>query len=364
MPHPLEDLVRPELAELESYVPASFPGVDVRLDANEAPAPAGSALHAIVARAMANVRLERYPDARATLLRERIAAHAQATPEEILVGSGSDEVIALLMTALARPRRAGAPPRVLVPSPTFVMYRVTARAHGYAVGEVPLDDAWDLDVDAFARAIDEAPPNVVFLATPNNPTGNAFSKDRVGRVIELAKGALVVVDEAYGDYASSPSLRGLRARHPHVAILRTLSKIGLAAVRVGWLEADAEIVRAVDKARQPFNVSATSQAAAAAVLGEGWSVALQEVAHVVAEREHIAQEMRALGLEVTPSEANFSWVKTPGDAAALYEGLIKHGVLVRSFHRHGGRLSRQLRVTVGTPEEGDRFLEALRACLA
>jgi histidinol-phosphate aminotransferase len=241
------------------------------------------------------------------------------------------------------------------------MYRVTARGHGLHAVDVPLDDAWDLDVDAMKLAIQEHEPNVVFVASPNNPTGNRMSEDRLAAVVQAAERSLVVIDEAYVDYAGD-SLRGWRESRRNVGILRTLSKVGLAALRVGWLEADEALVREIDKVRQPFNVSATSQAAAAAVLGEAWEDVQAHVAGVVRERARVGAAVAEMpGFDVVPSQANFLWVVTPRPAAEVHEELLARGVLVRSFHAAGGRLSRRLRVTIGTPSENDRLLEALKA---
>jgi histidinol-phosphate aminotransferase len=354
-------LLRPELSELTSYVPADPPGVRVRLDANEAPPSRSQRVRDIVARAMGRTALERYPDARARELRAAIAQRVGAGEDELIVGTGSDEIISLLMTALARPRPRAPQPVVLVPTPTFVMYRVTARAHGWKSIEVALDSAWDLDASGMSRAIEMMRPNVVFIASPNNPTGNLMNDDRVEAILRAAPDAVVVVDEAYVDYAGRASLRSWRSRHANLAILRTLSKVGLAALRVGWLEADAELVREIDKARQPFNVSATSQAAASAVLSEGWDEVLADVAAVVADRETMVREIGAIeGIRVTPSEANFVWLETLLPAGEVYAGLLERGVLVRSFHASGGRMARCLRVTIGSSDENEAFVRALR----
>ena len=359
-------LLRAELAELAPYVPADFPGVRVRLDANEAPPLESARVRAAVAEAVERTALERYPDARARELKARIAERTGARAEDLLVGTGSDEIIALLLTALGRSRgradslKTAPHAVVLAPAPTFVMYRVTAKAHGLKPVEVPLDATWDLDAGAMQRAMEMMAPNVVFIASPNNPTGNRMSDDRIAAVLAGAGDALVVLDEAYVDYAGE-SLRAWRARYPRLAILRTLSKVGLAALRVGWLEADEGVVREVDKARQPFNVSATSQAAAAAVLALAWDDVREHVAAVVRERERVAQAIVAMaGFDVTPSRANFLWIGTPRPAAEVHASLVARGVLVRSFHGAGGRLARRLRVTIGTPAENDQLLEALR----
>jgi histidinol-phosphate aminotransferase len=240
---------------------------------------------------------------------------------------------------------------------------VTALAHGWKPVEVPLDASWDLDVPAMKHAIERMDPNLVFIASPNNPTGNRMSESRVREIALAAPRALVIVDEAYVDYAGT-SLRAWRTAHLNVAVLRTLSKVGFAALRIGWLEADEALVREIDKVRQPFNVSATSQAAAAAVLHDAWAEVQAHVASVVAERVRVLAALGAMSaLTVTPSAANFVWVKTARPAGELYDALVKKGVLVRSFHAAGGRMAHQLRITIGTARENDELLEALGSCV-
>lgn len=359
-------LLRPELADLAAYVPhapsVGGPGIRVRLDANEAPPHTSPAIAEAVARAVARTALERYPDARMLELKARIADRTGARADDLIIGTGSDEVISLVATALANPRGKAPQAVVLTTTPTFVMYRVTARAHGLKPMEVPLDAAWDLDVAAMKRAMEFARPNIVYVATPNNPTGNRVSDARLRELIEAAHDAFVVIDEAYIDYCGG-SLRGWRAEYPNVGILRTLSKVGLAALRVGWLEADEALVREIDKVRQPFNVSATSQAAAAAVLADAWSEVEAHVTRVIGERERVTKEIATIaGSTVTPSAANFVWVKTVRPAGELHAELAKRGVLVRSFHTMGARMANQLRIGIGTPGENDALLEALRSC--
>jgi histidinol-phosphate aminotransferase len=354
-------LLRPELEELEAYVPHDPPGIEVKLDANEAPASTSPAVKETVARAIANIALERYPDPRALRLKEAIAKRTGAKVEDLLVGTGSDEVISLLDTALARPQGRNPQAVVLTPTPTFVMYRVTARGHGLKPVEVPLDVAWDLDVNQTKRAIEMMQPSIVYVASPNNPTGNRMSEARLRDVITAAKDAVAIADEAYIDYAGpNASVRAWRAEHRHLGILRTVSKIGLAALRVGWLEADAALVAELDKVRQPFNVSATSQVAATAVLEECWDDVQRDVARIVGAREAMARAIAELpGFSVTPSAANFLWVKTATPAEQVWTALVADKILVRSFHAKGGRLASQLRITVGTDAENTRLLESL-----
>ncbi|MBX3191611.1 MAG: histidinol-phosphate transaminase [Labilithrix sp.] len=353
-------VLRPELADLSSYVPHVPPGIEVKLDANEAPRCAEAAREA-VHRAIAGVALERYPDPRSLRLKEAIARRTGAKVDDLLVGTGSDEVISLVANAFGHPRERLPKPVILAPTPTFVMYRITARAHGSKPVEVPLDASWDLDAGMTTRAIAMMRPSVVFVASPNNPTGNRMSDDRLETVIEAAGAghAFAIVDEAYIDYAGT-SLRSWREKHAHLGILRTVSKIGLAALRVGWLDADAGLVAEIDKARQPFNVSAISQAAAAAVLEDAWDDVQAEVAKIVARRDELSRAIGALeGFVVTPSAANFVWVKTPIPSERVMEHLIADKILVRSFHASGGRLATQLRITIGTDAENDRLLSSL-----
>jgi histidinol-phosphate aminotransferase len=356
------EIARPELADLTSYAPEARAGIRVRLDANEAPPCSAPSVREAVARAIAGLALERYPDARAMELKTAIGARTGARVDELVVGTGSDEIISLIATAFARPRPKAPQAVVVLPTPTFVMYRVTARAHGWKPIEVPLDAAWDLDAKAMVRAIEFARPNVIYVASPNNPTGNRVNEQSLRTVIAAAPTALFVLDEAYVDYAG-PSLRTLRTEMPNVAVLRTLSKVGLAALRVGWLEADPSVVGELDKVRQPFNVSASSQVAATAVLRDAWPDVAEHVAKVVAERERVSAAIAAMGrFTVTPSAANFVWVETPNAAVEVYEHLARAGILVRSFHASGGRLATQLRITIGTPAENDALLEGLRTC--
>jgi histidinol-phosphate aminotransferase len=354
-------LLRADLAELRSYEPRAG-SFDVRLDGNESPPLLSAEAEARLHRALAPLAYNRYPDARATELRRAIAEHMGASPEEILVGAGSDEVIALMLTAMDRPQGRNPAPCLVTPAPTFVMYRLSARARGFKVVEVPLDAAWDLDVASMTLAVQMMRPNIVFLASPNNPTGRMLSLERLEALIAAAPEALVVIDEAYVDFAPRAQLHLFRA-HPNVAFLRTISKVGFAALRVGWLLAPAELVREIDKARQPYNLPEPSQRGAVFVLRELGDEIARTRASVIAERERLAAGLGKLGFAVTPSDANFLWVESPGPAGELYEALAARGVLVKSFHGTGGRLARRLRITVGLPAENDRLLDEIPQCV-
>lgn len=362
MPFPLASLVRADLAELTTYVPHAG-AYAVRLDANEAPPLLATAAREALERAIVPPSFCRYPDATATELREAIAERSGAHVDEIMVGCGSDEIIALLLTALDRPRERAPVATIVTTTPTFVMYRLSARARGIKALEVPLDASWDLAEGSMLRAIEIGRPNLVFIASPNNPTGTLMSLDRLSRVIEAAPEALVVVDEAYIDFAGRSEQAALRARYPNVALLGTLSKVGFASLRVGWVVGPRELVREIDKTRQPYNLCVPAQRGATFVLRHLGAEIARCAELVIAERERVATGLRALALDVPESHANFLWVGTPGPAGEVFEALAARGVLVRSFHARGGRLQNRLRVTIGLPEENDRLLHEIAACI-
>jgi histidinol-phosphate aminotransferase len=362
----LQALLRPETTALSTTTSPRVADA-IRLDSNEAPPPRSPVIRDTALAAFGRIALERYPDPHATRLRDQVARRTGAKPEELVFGSGSDEVIALIAATFARPRGGQAKGVVLSPGPSFPQYRRLALIYGLAHVEVPLDDAWDLDVASMRAAIAETRPSIVYIASPNNPTSNAMDRSRLEAVIEAAEGTFVVVDEAYRAFAApSPggdnSVRRLRERHRNLGILGTLSKIGMAALRVGWLEADPAIVAEIDKVREPFNLSASSQEAAASVLELAWDEVQAHVRDVVQWRNDLAAAVASLpGYDVTPSSANFLWVRVAGSAIDVASELARRGILVRAFPQGGARLQAQLRITVGTPAENEALLGALRA---
>lgn len=355
---PYAELLRPELADLKSYVPdlAKYP---VRLDANEAPALLSSAARQQLAAAAASVAWERYPDPTATELREALAKRCGVQVDEVLVGAGSDELITLLLTAFCWTKDLSRPPTVLTMTPTFVMYKMAARARGYRVIEVPLDDDWDISEQKTLSALQAAPPQLLFVASPNNPTGNLLSRERLERILDAAKDCVCVLDEAYIDYSHCTQLE-LRKQFPNLLFLRTLSKIGFASLRLGWLIGPRPLVRELDKVRPPYNLPSLNQLLARLVV-TSLSPAVSEMVHFVTEeRDRVAAAIAALeGYAVSPSDANFLWVRTRKAAQVVYDGLRARGILVRSFHERGGRLANQLRITIGTRDENEQLLAAL-----
>jgi histidinol-phosphate aminotransferase len=355
---PFSELLQPELGQLRSYLPdmSAYP---VRLDANEAPSCHDQSTVARLTAAVADTAWERYPDPTAWQLRAALAQRCGVRPEEVMVGVGSDELVALLLTALSQSRTPNAPPSVVTVTPTFVMYRMSARVRGWQVVEVPLDSDWDLSEQGLLRAVASARPNLLFIASPNNPTGNLMNRDRIQRIVAAAGDTVCVIDEAYVDYAPHTQLE-LRQRFPNLIFLRTLSKIGFASLRVGWLIGPEALVRELDKARQPYNLAALSQRLATLVVTELNPAITHVVSQVVSERERMARAITQIGgYAIGPSAANFLWVRTSRPASDIFEVLKQHGILVRYFGDAEQRMAQQLRITVGSRAENDSLIEVL-----
>lgn len=358
-----QTILREELGELKAYSPA--PGnFELRLDANEAPNLLSPGLKKRLNEVCAKTDWTKYPDASQKQLRKAIARHLGVKSTQVIAGVGSDELISLLLTAATRLKSKAPAPTVVTTTPTFVMYRLSARVRGQRVMEVPLDEAWDLNEKSMLRAVEMADPNVVFIASPNNPTGTMVDEQRLEAVIQAAPKALIVVDEAYIDYADRSQL-ALLEKYENVAILRTLSKIGFASLRLGWLIGSPALVAELDKVRLPYNVPTLTQELATVVLSE-FSEELSVLCNTVkAERARVSKALETQrGVTVVPSQANFLWLELERSAAEVFTALGKKGVLVRSFAGRGGRLEKYLRVTIGTSEQNNRFLEALRDALS
>jgi len=353
----LAALVREELAGLSKYEIPHPPAIRAKLDANESPWPLPPAVAADLSRHLAEVPLHRYPDGGAAGLRAVFARMLGRAPDSLVFGNGSDELIALLVTAFARPRAGQARARIAYPWPSFVVYRIATLAQGCEPVEIPLRPDFEFDRDATDRALAEMRPNVLFLALPNNPTGTLWPRAELERLLARHPDMIIVADEAYLAYSGQEHL-DLQGGHANLVVLQTLSKIGMAALRVGILVAEPTLAREVDKIRPPYNLGALNQAAAAYLLERHRDVLAEQAARVVVERERLVAALaRIPGLTVFPTRANLVLVRTEG-ATALWQRLAERGVLVRNFDRPGP-LAGCLRITVGTPEENDLLLSAL-----
>jgi len=351
--------IRPEIQRLSAYAVPEV-GEVVKLDAMENPyAWPEPDLRSGWLDALASVRANRYPDPRARALVERLRRHwAVPASQHVLLGNGSDELIQLLTMAVARP---GA--KVLVPEPTFVMYRMIATFCGVECVGVPLGDDFGLDTDALIDAIEAHDPAIVWLAWPNNPTGNLWPREAIERVLAHARG-LVVVDEAYQPFAQD-SLVGDLERWPHLAVLRTMSKLGLAGLRLGALVGAPDWLDEIDKLRLPYNVNGVTQASVAFALDHFDRLEAQ-AATIRQERERLYGRLAGLpGVTAYPSAANFVLVRVPaGRASQVHTDVLERGVLIKKLDGAHPQLTDCLRVTVGTPEQNEQLIEAMGQALA
>ena len=349
-----DDCLRKEVRAIEAYGVEEPQGL-IKLDANENPYALPPALMEAAAERCRRLELNRYPDPGATTLRRLLGGRIGWEPEGLMLGNGSDELISILCTACGH---AGA--RMQVPVPTFAMYRIIGSVSGWEVDEVPLDEDFDLDGAAFRQKMLETKPRLVVIATPNNPTGNAFDDGVVRSLVEEAPG-LVVIDEAYFDFCGKTFLP-LLEKHRNLLILRTLSKIGLAAIRLGILIGHPDVVREFNKVRLPYNISAFSQEVASLVLQDA-SFLDEEIRTIVKERALLLEGMEGIGgVRTYRSDANFILFRSEKSSTEIFRRVKKAGVLIRDLGRPGP-LENCLRVTVGTPEENRLFLNALRSSL-
>jgi len=351
--------IRPAIQALSAYAPPPADAA-IKLDAMENPHPwPPPELAAAWGRALAAVAVNRYPDPHASDVTRRLRGHLGLRAEQgVLVGNGSDELIQLVTLALARPGAT-----VLVPEPTFVMYQKIATLCGLHCVGVPLTTDFALDPAAMEAAIAEHDPALIWLAWPNNPTGNAWAVADVWRVVDAAPG-LVVIDEAYQPFARASFIDQLGERD-NLLVLRTLSKLGLAGLRLGFLAGPPAWLDEFDKLRLPYNINALTQAGAAFAL-DHFDALEQQAAAIRAAREELAAALAAQpGVTVYSSEANFLLLRVQsGWAGAVHQALGAAGIRIKCLHGHHPQLADCLRVTVGTPAENERLLQAMRAALA
>lgn len=363
----------PIRAELRGKTPYGAPQLDVpvRLNTNENPYPLPEALIARIAERVTEAarRLNRYPDRDAVELRTELARYLSRTAghgvthEQIWAANGSNEVIQQLLQTFGGPGRAA-----LGFEPSYSMHALISRGTGTEWISGPRGEDFTVDIAAARRVVAERAPEVVFVCSPNNPTGTAVEAETVLALYDAAQaaradsgGALVVVDEAYGEFSHHPSLLPLIEGRPNLVVSRTMSKaFGAAGLRLGYLAADPAVVDAVQLVRLPYHLSSITQATALAAL-EHTDTLLRYVERLKAERDRLVTELRAMGCEVTDSDANFvqfGRFDGEGGAHAVWQALLDHGVLVRDNGVPG-----RLRVTAGTPTENDAFLDAVRAVM-
>jgi histidinol-phosphate aminotransferase len=301
-----------------------------------------------------NLQLNRYPDPRGEVLRDALR-EAMQVPDtmQVMLGNGSDELIQVILLAMGGPGR-----KALAPVPTFVMYEMIAAFTGTEFIGVPLRPDFSLDGDAMLSAVREHDPAVVFVAYPNNPTGNLFDRDALLALLDACSG-LVVLDEAYYVFARQSLVEELD-RFENLVVLRTLSKMGLAGLRLGYLVGAQGWLAEFDKVRLPYNINVLSQVTAEFAL-QNAGVFDEQANRICRERARVAKILTSLeALRVFPSDANFLLLRCEQhDADQVFGGLLQQEILVKNLHRNGTALEGCLRVTIGKPHENDAFLNVL-----
>jgi histidinol-phosphate aminotransferase len=341
-PLKIHRLVRPAVRALRAYEAREIPAT-VKLDANESPYGFKLGNRAIAS--------NRYPDPESTRLRRALARGLRVRQGNIMVGNGSDELISCLITTFGGP--------VMYPVPTFVMYGQIARALGEEVLEIPLEEDFDLDLGRCLKAVKQEKPRLIFISSPNNPTGNCFDAGKILKLIDSSRG-IVVVDEAYQPFSGERGFSTFLKDCPNLVVMRTLSKIGLAALRVGYIVASEEVIHEVNKVRLPFNLNALSQMHAEKALADRKGLG-RSIRAVVDERKRLFRALEGMeDVAPHPSEANFILFRTH-DPGGVHAGLLRKGVLVKNAD---GMVKGCLRATVGTSKENDIFLRALKETLS
>ena len=358
--------IRQDVQSMHAYAIQDSVGM-VKLDAMENPYALPHALQVELGQRLGALALNRYPDGRVNDLRGALASYAGMPKDfDIMLGNGSDELISLLAMACDVPPSEashGKPSSILAPVPGFVMYAMSAQLQGLAFHGVPLTADFELDKAAMLAAIETHEPSIVYLAYPNNPTANLWDDAVIERIIEAqgAQGGLVVMDEAYQPFASKSYIDRI-TRHHHVLLMRTLSKFGLAGVRLGYMMGPKALIAEIDKVRPPYNISVLNCECALFAIEHADVFAVQ-AAELRIQRGLLLNALCQLpGVHAFKSEANMILVRVP-DAARSFAGLRERKVLVKNVSKMHPLLGNCLRLTVGTADENSQMLAALKASL-
>ena len=354
----MKRVVRTDIQGLHAYAVQPSAGL-VKVDTMENPHRLPEALQQALGQRLGRVAINRYPAQSTDDLAAALGRHA-GLPEgnALMLGNGSDELISLLSLACAVPGAV-----FMSPLPSFVMYGLSAALQGVRFVGVPLSTDFELDEAAMLAAIEQHRPALLYLAYPNNPTANLWDDAVIDRLIDAVgrHQGLVVMDEAYQPFAERDSIDRLR-RHEHVLVMRTMSKFGLAGVRIGYLMGRQALIGELDKLRPPFNISVLNAEAGLFAL-EHVDEYARQAALIRSERERLYRALQELpGVRPFPSQANMVLARVP-DAAAAFAGIKQRGVLVKNVSGLHPLLANCLRITVGTPDENTLTLAALRASL-
>lgn len=347
-----ERIFKKEILQQEAY-PIEETPCRIKLDANENPYTLSPALRQEMFQYLQTISVNRYPDPGAADLKARLSERLGVPDTMILIGNGSDELIQMILTAFNSFPSGG----VVIPVPTFAMYKICAVNMSHRVIEVPLNHDFDLDGESMLDAMKQANPDLVFLSYPNNPTGNCFNREHMERILNASRG-IVVVDEAYFNFSEKTFLPDID-RWDNLIVLRTLSKVGFASIRLGVLVGNPGVIQELNKVRLPYNINAFSQAIALFVL-EHEEAFQHQIEHIIRSRKDLFDGLtRIEGITPYATDSNFILFSCATDKNKVYKELLDRGILIKSFSSPG-LLNRCMRVTVGTDAENGEFLGALR----
>ena len=351
----IKDLVEKSIFKQSGYVAPEVTGA-IKMDANENPISLQEPLKKKLMEEMGRIDLNRYPEAGALNLRGRFAQYYGVDKEMVMLGNGSDELIQTLCLALK-----GKINGVLIPVPAFSMYKIIAVNTGNKVVEVPLNKNFDLDSEAMTGRIKANFPALVFLSYPNSPTGNLFSRKKIENIIKKTPG-IVVIDEAYASF-SGQTLLPLLKKYDNLVFLKTLSKLGMASMRLGFLIANPDIVAQLDKVRLPYNINSLSQIAANFFLDYQDEFSGQ-VSEIIKSREALYLGLKEIaGIKPYPSQANFIFFSCAFDSNRIYNKLVAEGIIVKNLNIPP-LMPNCMRVTVGNRKENEAFLRALKRVIS
>jgi len=347
----LTDLVRERVKSLKPYQVENF-DCKIKLHANESPFPPSREIASLLKEYADELQLNRYPDPDCKKLKSAISKRLDIPAGNLVVGNGSDELIQFILQVFCEPGDT-----ITFPDPTFAMYAIIAQGMGVNSAGYPLDEKWDFEAGPFLEFLEEHGAKVVFFSFPNNPTGNCFSAKAIKSVIENFNG-IVVVDEAYYDFSSQTFIDKMPENN-NLIILKSLSKIGMAGLRVGYGIADPEIIEQFNKVRLPYNSNSISQILSEKLLSD-FPEAQKQIDVIKDERERMLKRMSEIEtITAYPSDSNFILFRARNDSEKLFRQLADNGILIRNLAGHP-RLANYLRVTIGKKEDNDQFLEQVR----
>ncbi|MEK9629866.1 MAG: histidinol-phosphate transaminase [Nitrospinota bacterium] len=347
----LIDLVSDKVKSLKAYQVETV-AEGIKLHANENPYPPSPELSKKIQDRLGKLDLNRYPDPDSKTLKEAISHRIDVPENQIVIGNGSDELIQCLMQVFCDEGDV-----VAFPEPTFAMYAIMAKGMGLKIQTFPLNNKWDFEAGPIIEKLTTNQARIIFISYPNNPTGNCFSRKEIQELIENFKG-IVVLDEAYFDFSDLTFLNQMQ-EHNNLVILRSLSKIGLAGLRVGYGVFPPMLANEINKVRLPYNSNSISQIAATELLNN-FSLVQKQIDSIKEERVRVTEELSKIeSIKSFPSDANFILFQVSENGEKVFRNLMDNGILVRYLGTHP-MLKNCLRVTIGTREENDQFLDRLK----